>query len=1256
MRIISDAWLAAANKPNQKPIFLVSFDDSSGGELKFLSGTSSTLEYAPIVASVSPVAGGMDIISRKIKTGESSVVLVDDGSIRTMLDGVVLKNRLCIIKIGFSDIAEEDFCPYFTGVVDEYTPTPGSIVVTVIEPVGLLQKAQVPPTGWHGRHPLVATRFLLTTAGIPESLIDLPSFDPANYPAIDYIRCSAGVTVKKTSGHVVNEQGETVYQVEKRITGPINGTVRGLVRDLAMQCSGSVVVNEEGKLSFARFEKDTPSVDSWTTNDYRDFKQKSTVENLINKVIFDISSYHDGAGSVVADITTTMSISDNESQEKYATPGGSSFVVEEDFRWPYSAFCQFTPAPNGDILLTHYSLGNFSGIGDSASTGLPEEHVELSSDRPLYILLGGQEIVKITAYTVRTYAQHHGKYSWTEADGSTTQQVVYNPAPLTYQIPKSITAYSGDVVRGCFGTPIVAKAGSFGQIESGPRSYDPDDEPDGDHWYNPLDGHVWITQDDGTVVMDGERVWTEEGICFDVTSAVIFAQEFLERHADGCPEIEVETTLAKNAVEVGDLISIQEPGVFYDGESGLGVLDIWEVTSKEIILEPSGSSIKWGLSKATTKVLTYTTAINNSQHPELLNHVAVGDHSAFLHNPTVHAGLGVTVVSGLNVEIAPGLASGGGLSSLIHEGMQVSLKPNTTTSIFYDVASDDIYLKAEGDEVSGDELNTSVHLLVAQTDEDSVTGLYDARNPAPVPGNILAAGSGPLANFTQLGEFTGTLEASQVLNLPGAQDVTALGGRVTTIENDYVLANQIPDVSGFITSAALPDHSQFASTTALAAVSTVADAAIPASNGAINNALWLADGVITREKIDSYAFHQHNLVANPTFSSNENGYYSDGRGKDWPDNWSRWGNYLPGFDFNGGDNYKWGVVPECKTGIASMRMPAVAATPTGSSGNERPRLVSWRFYPIAGAELSWFVRYKQVDIGSFHSDQKIRFYISYYNNTTGDYISNNSWWTSAGSGGSYAWTEFSSGDIGSVTFTVPDIGAPIRAYFDIRPWGDNSYTGAHQPWLIDQVSVYNQISNFQLSGGVRDNLADGVSALNTANAAIPDVPDVIKNSHLDNYIVSATNLTSSASARLLPASTSYNLITGLLSDNAQAIYDNNVSQTAATANAQADADAADDAATNAHNAADSAQNTANTAKTKAYANEANLINQSAIGGLQIHPQDEYGLDQYYGGWDGSIWICCGDHTPTNFGTGSGGTGSGSGTYMPGGGGLIAGWP
>ena len=1099
MITVSQNFLDSANKADQVPVYLAEIQIAENTFARFISAPHSTIDEPISLAECSPVSGSLDIVERKIKTGSMDLIFVNDGQIRDLFSSITSKGRPVQLKLGFADLDESDFVLTWTGQIDEVLPEADIITLECIEAAGMLEGYVNHNLGWPSTHPLKAIRSVFKLAFVPDELIDLASFDPSLYPDMEHVRTASGYELI----HQVTVAGEKIYKVK----GPASGSALEIASALASMLNGAIHTNREGKISFIRFDKDKAPVDHWTEHDFADFEQLSTFETLANQCMINL-------GGTLGPVPFERN--DTDSQDKHAHPDGDAFIKDMVFDWPYVSQAYFSPInlwygiPAGFPVAITNNDSAMAGVSDSITDGVADP-VPMSNDRPLYILAEGKEIIKCTDFEIITYRSEPrvevGDVAATSADKARKPGIVH------------VTAGQ----RAMFGTDVCDRL---------------------------------------TASADATEL---KGSCVDCTAAVVFAEQFLERFGDGCPFVSLSTPLSKISVELGDFVTIDESQIFYDGSSGLNDQTVWEVLGKEIIISDSGCYINWELAKVLKRPALQTTVVVQHTIPKLVNGVDLSSSVlGLIQDPYVFSGLGLSsgLLSGLTVDVGAGCGIGAQGGSLLIDDDTIDVLDNKDNYILFS-SSDSSLIMAPVDhgELFENKDKSLVLLGKVSTASGAITSIDDLRQTKPISGEKLEAGSGVLSNFDSVGNFSGQIAASQIPDLPSGLDTSVIEGRLDDIEADYLQSNDIDDlITQTELTSQLPDLSGYATTTLLNSATTTLNNTISGTQTTLNNTIsgvqsslnglistnqtnintnsstiasvqTVANGALQDQEDVITARHIHarrsgiagGIVSNPDF------YIQNAN--TLPENWYLWntGPSYPQYPNNhyalesdgiGSGNcvHVWGNDSATPVLISDgspvnygdqVRIEALVKSGSASNVGINPYIHIYLYYPMAGAGVDFTGVYFGASGASFTKGES----------TTTSEWDKKVWTVEIPDVDDPIWAN--NADAGA----TPYIGGSLEARITFR-------TSPHAngyDWKVSHMSA--QVVGFGESDFMQST-QDRITNIETlANGALQDSSDVITNSHLQDNIVSAATLTSSASARLLPSSTSFNTLSSSVSTN-----------------------------------------------------------------------------------------------------------------------------
>jgi len=343
---------------------------------------------------------------------------------------------------------------------------------------------------------------------------------------------------------------------------------RPAIRDLAFMLYGSVWADEAGKVTFKKFTGTDALAATWTAEDIVELRQVSAFENMINEVIIDL-----GSGSTAEAYVHR----DTDAQTRYKMNGGTAHLKQARFALRFGSqpvvlsSLIATAVQTSDFDFMESNLSGMSGtrVDDnfrSAGSGTvfgdvspftQDSDATISSARKLYLQLGG-EIISATGLTFAT--DNH----WRIPDVDKYGEVLGSGTVSYYPVFISLTG----VVRGVGGTA---------------KAHDDDaNQPDG---------------------------------VYDITAAKRIAELIVARCANGVPELDVVTSIAQYAVQIGDLVSLTDTHFLWWGLDGVDQTNVvkWEVIGKEVDLLGDPTRIRWRLAFASIATPEWTTTVED--HP-----------------------------------------------------------------------------------------------------------------------------------------------------------------------------------------------------------------------------------------------------------------------------------------------------------------------------------------------------------------------------------------------------------------------------------------------------------------------------------------------------------------------------------------------------------------------------------------------------------------------------------------------------------------
>tara|TARA_Y100000588_G_scaffold103590_2_gene112915 strand:- start:1760 stop:5278 length:3519 start_codon:yes stop_codon:yes gene_type:complete len=1161
---LAPEWIAAASKPTNKPIFLVHYNPGVANHpgLYLLSGPSQYLDHKQIIADITKVSGKVDIHNSKFEIGEITIELLDDGAARQSFEDREPKNSYVEVKIGFQDLEPDHFAPYFIGTVDDIdVSTYGLISLHCKDRTYGIVNKSIDAGGWICYHPLEAIVGLLKLSGVDDDEIELSEFDPltAGGGKYQHVRTAPGVDIEKGN----KRWDGTKIVVEKELKGPIKGTVRKEIENLAGSVHAAIYVDEFGKIRCRIYDPNAVPVEHITEEDLISFSQDTTYENLSNhlsvtqtsKTIDDDELYEFDENDLECVFT------DDASQAAFAEPGKDEFIASTVKRIAHTGHTgASTSAWFGPGHATAYvqdieddGLLNLSGVNPQANPGPLGTDYSLTSDyteeNPLYIQIRGDIIKAWNPDDPSVY-----EYGWTTDGGS-------NPYNLAAKKVSDLAAPDGTLLgKRCFPRKIVFRNWQTGMFGSRGLAYE-------DFKY----------QANGNMVPGFVTAGNQTSTKFsDVTAAVLWAEGYFDRFGHGCPIIDLEVPLKYYHLQVGDAVTVSENKMFYfKNENGLDARTVFEVISKETSATPDGVHIRLKLAFVRRDNLQTLPLVTSGIYSEFANHTKIDIESVV--EPHILQGFAVSSLPGLEVNIDIGNLSGGGFSMGLEEPEAFPVYSGQDTYIYVSAKTGlpgGVPVAVGAAPPEPPKYCTFIAKVTSGTDD--ITGIEDLRTFTPFSGSQIEPGSGPLTHLSSDGSFTGPLDATQISNLPDMSALPALDARVGAIEADFATSGDIPDISGLATNTAL-SNVQTSLNGTISTVQANLNSLISTNQSDINSNTSLINNVSAVAN-EALAGSTHGLVGNPDLRlTNANGS---------PQTWNFWNSsFGTTFDYDNDSFYAqksvhvYGTTHASSYPVAaSFRFPVYHGQMLKCRAIVKPTFAGSRmwghvyFYRIApdGTE-TWTSRAH----AWYNADAPSNSWQVFEKSFTVP-AADSSWWTSVSNPAPtdqplvariswrqvYGWPNNGP--------TMPD-GSPGYGYNSGDYNWRISYLNCHHVGFVEEdldVEFQNRLNSIE----------------STANGSIQDGVDVIKNSHLDEDIVSAGNLTASCRDRLLPNNTSYSNLVQAVSDNAQNIYDNNTTQ-------------------------------------------------AALGELQVSSSDNSSLS---GGWNGLVIVCCPEEPLTWSGIGGGG--------------------
>jgi hypothetical protein len=643
------AWIESASRSDSRPVEIVEIYDGTDTWRMTREGGHS-LGHPAVVAQITPIASKLDPMTRIAEIGQLEVMIVDDmdadGS--SWFRGIVVNHDLVgkriRVLVGFADIAENDFVPAFTGVIENYTTGQGYISLECSDVWSVALGEQV--TGnFLGEFPLTVASQILEDANFVGAVLDETSLDPATHDDISH--------------WVVQRGHENDYYQSLSVVDPTEALT--LVHEIAQLMDGSFVPNEAGLLRFVRFSTSASVRRHLTPDDYADFEQLDTYEHLYNW--FNIRFRRRLVEANARSFAELFRAYDETSIARYAYPGATERRLMHRFETPWlesqaelrEVVIAADAEPPFTIEIEGTHIGGFCGarVPDGWPDTGQNEDALVSEERPSYICVkdvdgGHDEIMKVEELILGTQFESRVRKH--------AQDLGLTIRP--YSAVLTVTE------RALFETSAVAHYGKLTPIVSLPS---------------------------------GRR----QSYVFDCTIPVAWAQEKLRRFADGAFTVRFRTSLRHHDLQVGDIVTMDCRRFLRREIDGLT-----DATKLEIIekvpdwgAESPGVTFTCAFAWHDDPPFSVTSKLD----PERFGAMPIGGIAAqtmaslgqsVLLSPRVITGLAVNVVSGLTVEVQAGTAGTQVTNASLDQNEQITVRAERDSYVSFDTRTRAVVVRA----------------------------------------------------------------------------------------------------------------------------------------------------------------------------------------------------------------------------------------------------------------------------------------------------------------------------------------------------------------------------------------------------------------------------------------------------------------------------------------------------------------------------------------------------------------------------------
>lgn len=681
---LAAAWMAEAESQSQQLIVYATIEVGGGTTFVLQSSTAQAGPRMPSIASITPVSPKIDPLTRAVQTSQVTVTCVEDKSIRDISALHRLKNKEITLEIGFSNSNKE---PLWAGIIYDVIPGEGFIDIYCKDVLDFMENHDYYGQ-WINEHPLDFGQNLIEESNVPTANIDTTTFDPETDTGISHFVVSWWKPPVIVPDPVSEGAAYLAYIELQRDGGPSIST-RDTMNELALLMTGSIFAAEDGKITFKRYDSTAASVADWTKDDIRSLKVISVFEPMINRVVAEFN--YGGWFGDEFEMTRQFIREDLVAQGNFKIPGGSDWVREMQINIPlHQHYAELQGAITDSATSFVIEAGTAHGIAGtrvddtfkeiSGNPPLPftqPTNAVISSSRPLWLLID-DEIIKCTATSLPT-VDGYGYYTFQDIDG--------NGEALSTETYATAVVVIDTAVREQLGTTKVA-------------------------------------HDDRSTV-------------YDITMLKHLADTIVDRSANGLPIIEVETSLAQYAPQIGDLVTIDDDVFLWYGTKfdGLDSTTKWEVVGKQT--DPLADDVKivWTLAFSGTTSPPFTSAEDyvpsfNFGHDNVSfgGSVSRSGRNEETSRSWVESGLVITNPSGLNLSVSAGTAGFGNNTVHLQAAASINgLVASQDNYIGFDMNTGQLYVSTVANGAAAPTIPRDIILLSkVVTGPSSVLSIDDA--------------------------------------------------------------------------------------------------------------------------------------------------------------------------------------------------------------------------------------------------------------------------------------------------------------------------------------------------------------------------------------------------------------------------------------------------------------------------------------------------------------------------------------------------
>ncbi len=563
------------------------------------------------IESITNTAQELNPLSRKFTVGGVTIGFMDDGWLRAASKKYYLTGKRLKLFMGAYLGAKKTtaFEPIGSYLIEGISPEPGRVMMNCNDFSMMMFDAEI--TGdFIGWNPLEIIRILLEDGQVPYELWDSAaagSLYPDTHSGADSLKALSHYVCTRADYSPAG-WGWLGYEFDHRIKKPTK--ILGLINELVEMCYGAFIPDAQGVYKFKNYTASASAIRDLGGDDISDFKQIATTENMINRMIVNGAAVDGGVGGNQPN--SVFRIEDLNTQSFYAPAGltPEKYIKTHTVSLPWvNAYghANGTYYPNGggwggavltsttDPTDTNYaskisvSNAHESGFCGTYLPGRQAYHAEYY----LGTIIKGNEpsATRKLNDEFNESGSQNGRGGFLELREGDKREIIKVKKVVGFDrgagIPGNLVHDRHFETRdpGLPAGNLSPAAATRPEYPTSAHGWNPpggqDSPRDRVHLHRALDFEIEARGALGTT----PQTFNSFAV-FDITIAVDLAYQILARFTEGCPIIEITTSLSHADLELGDFVTVADPlflDRYYDGVTSTS--HVWEIIRKEIRIE-----------------------------------------------------------------------------------------------------------------------------------------------------------------------------------------------------------------------------------------------------------------------------------------------------------------------------------------------------------------------------------------------------------------------------------------------------------------------------------------------------------------------------------------------------------------------------------------------------------------------------------------------------------------------------------------------